>query len=73
METLMEAAKAGGLDEKEVQEYLQSGEDKMAIRSQIQRTNAEIEGVPHIVICGTFPPPQIHFQEGNVISPSRVQ
>ena len=54
METLMKAAQAGGLDEKEVQKYLESGEDKMMIRNQIRRTNGEIDGVPHVVICGTF-------------------
>src|SRR5271154_2122495 len=53
MDTLMKAAKAGGLDEKEVKEYLESGEDKMTIKNQIRRTNGEIDGVPHIVVCGT--------------------
>jgi len=49
----MRAAKAGGLDEKEAKEFLESGEDKMTIKNQIRRTNGEIDGVPHIVICGT--------------------
>lgn len=53
METLMKAATAGGLDEKEVKEFLESGEDRMTIKNQIRRTNGDIDGVPHIVICGT--------------------
>ena len=53
IETLMKAAKAGGLDEKEVKEFLESGEDTMTIKNQIRRTNSKIDGVPHIVICGT--------------------
>jgi len=54
MDTLMKAAKAGGLDENEVKEYLESGEDKMTIKNQIRRTNGEIDGVPYIVICGSL-------------------
>ena len=70
----MKAAKAGGLDEKEVKEYLDSGEDKMTIKNQIRRTNGEIDGVPYIVICGAFPfPLSTDLEGGNAISPSKVQ
>jgi predicted DsbA family dithiol-disulfide isomerase len=51
METLMKAAKDAGLNETEVKEFLESGEDRMTIKNQI-RMNGDIDGVPHIVICG---------------------
>lgn len=52
METLMKAAKDGGLDEKEVKEYLESGEDKFTIKNKIRMVDGDIDGVPYIVICG---------------------
>jgi len=52
METLMKAAKDGGLDEQKVQEYLESGEDKFTIKNKIRMVDGDIEGVPYIVICG---------------------
>jgi predicted DsbA family dithiol-disulfide isomerase len=53
METLLKAAKEGGLNMDEVKEYLESGEDRMTIRNKIRQTNGEIDGVPYIVICGS--------------------
>jgi predicted DsbA family dithiol-disulfide isomerase len=53
METLMKAAKAGGLDETQVKEFLESGEDKMTVKNKIRMAGGEINGVPHIVICGS--------------------
>ena len=55
METLMKAARDGGLNEAEVKEFLESEEDRMTIRNKIRQTNGEIDGVPHILICGTLP------------------
>jgi len=52
METLLKAAKEGGLNVDEVKEYLESGEDRMTIRNKIRQTSGEIDGVPYIVICG---------------------
>ena len=52
MGTLPKTANTAGLDEVKVKEYLESGEDKMTIKNQIRMTNGEIDGVPHIVICG---------------------
>jgi predicted DsbA family dithiol-disulfide isomerase len=52
METLMKAAKDGGLDEQKVKEYLESGEDKFTIKNKIRMVDGDIEGVPYIVICG---------------------
>lgn len=48
----MKAAKDGGLDEKEVKEYLESGEDKFTIKNKIRMVDGDIDGVPYIVICG---------------------
>lgn len=47
----MKAAKDAGLNEKDVKEFLDSGEDRMTIKNQI-RMNGDIDGVPHIIICG---------------------
>ena len=52
MKTLMKAARDGGLDEKEVKEYLESGEDKFTIKNKIRMVDGDIDGVPYIVICG---------------------
>ena len=53
METLLKAAKDGGLDETKVKEYLEStGDDRMTVQNQIRMKIGEIDGVPHIVICG---------------------
>ena len=52
METLLEAAKDAGLDETKVIQYLESGEDRTTVKNQIRTTNVEIDGVPHMVICG---------------------
>lgn len=53
METLMKAARAGGLNENEVKEFLESGEDRITIKNKIRMAGSEINGVPHIVICGS--------------------
>jgi predicted DsbA family dithiol-disulfide isomerase len=53
METLMKAAKAGDLNETEVKEFLESGEDRMTVKNKIRMAGGEINGVPHIVICGS--------------------
>jgi predicted DsbA family dithiol-disulfide isomerase len=53
METLMKAAKDGGLNEKEVKEYLESGEDSFTIKNKIRMVDGHIDGVPYVVICGT--------------------
>jgi predicted DsbA family dithiol-disulfide isomerase len=55
METLLKAAKDGGLIIEEVKEFLESGEDRMTIRNKIRQTSGEIDGVPYIVICGVIP------------------
>lgn len=47
----MKAAKDAGLNEKEIKEFLDSGEDRMTIKNLI-RMNGDVDGVPHIVICG---------------------
>ena len=49
----MKAAKDGGLNEKEVKEYLESGEDSFTIKNKIRMGNGDIDGVPYVVICGT--------------------
>jgi len=54
METLLKAARDAGLNEAEVKEYLESGEDRMTIKNKIRMVNGDIDGVPHIVICGTI-------------------
>lgn len=48
----MKAANDGGLDERKVKEYLESGEDKFTIKNKIRMVDGDIDGVPYIVICG---------------------
>jgi len=54
METLLKAARDGGLNETEVKEYLESGEDRITIKNKIRMVNGDIDGVPHIIICGSM-------------------
>jgi predicted DsbA family dithiol-disulfide isomerase len=70
-ETLMKAAKEGGLNETEVAEFLESGEDRMTIKNAIRRTSPEVDGVPHIVICGSCSRGKADLQEGSGISRSQ--
>jgi predicted DsbA family dithiol-disulfide isomerase len=53
IETLLNAAKAGGLDETAVKQYLESSADRITIKNKIRRVNGEIDGVPYIIICGS--------------------
>jgi predicted DsbA family dithiol-disulfide isomerase len=52
METLTKAARDADLNEAEVKDFLESGEDRMTVKNQIRMANGEIDGVPHIVIYG---------------------
>jgi predicted DsbA family dithiol-disulfide isomerase len=49
----LNAAKAGGLDETAVKQYLESSADRITIKNKIRRVNGEIDGVPYIIICGS--------------------
>jgi len=69
----MKAAKAGGLNKAEVKEFLESGEDKMTIKNKMRQTGAEVDGVPHIVICGSLSRCITDIQGENVTSLSKVQ
>jgi hypothetical protein len=68
-ETLLKAARDGGLNETEVARFLESGEDRMTVKNAIRRTNGEIDGVPHIVVCG-FSPRTTDSQGENETLPS---
>jgi len=60
----LKAAREGGLDESQVKEYLESGEDRVTIKNQIRMSNDEIDGVPYIVICGPYKSfRQLNFRE----------
>jgi predicted DsbA family dithiol-disulfide isomerase len=48
----MKAAREGGLNESEVAAYLESGDDRISIKSAMRRADGELDGVPYIVICG---------------------
>jgi predicted DsbA family dithiol-disulfide isomerase len=48
----LKAARDAGLNESEVKAFLDSGEDRTTVKNKIRMANGEIDGVPHIIICG---------------------
>jgi predicted DsbA family dithiol-disulfide isomerase len=68
LETLLKAAREGSLNEVEVRQFLESGEDRMTVKNAIRRVNGDIDGVPHIVICGLYSQSDADYQEGSGIS-----